>query len=1157
MKRFMRLISLIGILAMCFFSAAGEEMPKPNYDNSLIFSITHYFLNETPTELQYIIDQYGNGIYAPLFFSKFENVYMDWSINPASGSSGIPAFKSQVDKIVAFAKTYKVGVHITLNYGLSRNVNNYKTAKQQDIRNAQWYNDNNISSLAQMGRTSASQAAEMSPLQDLDHTGLDAEARPGRSEASAPTSAINEYVFTTFSRYARKLRAHAEAAMSASFLYLKQVQTANPGVTIIVSAPGEAELNFKRINDTSSLQEFFCDYSPFTVLEFRDWIKHEGMYAVGGKYAGQGYSAGGARYQGASGLANFNADFKTAFTSWDLKYYNWSLSDAVDVNYSDATDPDPRKISVAQYVYDGMKPTSGAGFINGGFDPPRVMKQKGADVFYDLWARFREIVVYNYAKDVATLLRASGFPSKQFYTHQIPGDYLFGTRPNDPLIPQLNPRYYAGAAPLWTAYVHPDVGMGVTLYDVNLGGWIARTTKYGITGAAVTSSNWAALEYNPEVIPAGIPATLSSAAAIYDEMIRLYQGNPHVISFFKWKGDSYAYRDTNRGAALSQFFSAIKDKGRKQLPFMYTPKTVESFAGAYNATTYLVDLTWSSKIWSDLTHTWSNWGDFKEFAIYRGYTPGFVANSSSLATRTTAAKYTDYGFLRGTTVYYKIIAINKNDQVGPAATVSVVVPTGSVQPILSVSRGKLTFGALAGGSNPAAQKFIIANTGTGALMWDVQTSVPWLAASPASGFNGAEIAVTANISGLSAGSYNGTLTISATGALDSPKTISVNLFIKNANQNAAPFGEFATPESGASVCSNIPVTGWALDDLGVQSVKIYRDPLPAEGKNLIFIGDASFVEGARPDVENAFPDYPANYKAGWGYMMLTNFLPNNGNGVFKFYAIAADITGKQATLGTKTITVDNASAARPFGTIETPDQGGAANGAAFRNWGWALTPPPAMIPINGSTISVFVDGLNIGHPHYNFYREDVAALFPNYLNKNGAFGYFDIDATRYNDGVHTLSWVVSDNSGNTDGIGSRYFTILNNISSRKDTQQRHTAPPSLYLPGALSSVPEQTRAINRKIEETETFSIQLNGPWEMAFMTSDNGRRSHPLPVGSTFDSQKGVFYWSPGPGFTGRYVFEFVRRNPVTRLYERCRAIVDISPRFSLKPAKTIHKEN
>jgi len=244
--------------------------------------------------------------------------------------------------------------------------------------------------------------------------------------------------------------------------------------------------------------------------------------------------------------------------------------------------------------------------------------------------------------------------------------------------------------------------------------------------------------------------------------------------------------------------------------------------------------------------------------------------------------------------------------------------------------------------------------------------------------------------------------------------------------NQLPFGSFDTPVNNATVRSSIAVTGWALDDGGVDSVKLYRQ----QGSNLIYIGDAAFIEGARPDVAAAYPNYPNNNRAGWGYMLLTNFFPNNGNGTYKLHAVAIDGNGQKTTLGIKTIYCDNAHAVKPFGAIDTPGQGATISGTNYRIQGWTLTPQPNMIPINGSTIDVRIDGVNIGHPTYNIYRSDIASLFPGYANSNGALAYLDIDTTDYNNGVHTIEWRVRDNAGNIDGVGSRYFTIDNGSSGK-------------------------------------------------------------------------------------------------------------------------------
>ena len=366
-----------------------------------------------------------------------------------------------------------------------------------------------------------------------------------------------------------------------------------------------------------------------------------------------------------------------------------------------------------------------------------------------------------------------------------------------------------------------------------------------------------------------------------------------------------------------------------------------------------------------------------------------------------------------------------------------------------------------------------------------------------------------------------------------------------------PFGYFETPIHGSTVYSSIPVTGWALDDTGIDSVKIYR----AQGNTLIYIGDSVLVEGARPDVAGAYPGYPNNTRAGWGYMMLTNFLPGGGNGTFVIHAIATDRVGKTTTLGTKSIHCDNANAVKPFGAIDTPTQGGTASGGSFINWGWVLTPQPNSIPTDGSTIKVFVDGVKVSHPTYNIYRADIAGLFPGYANSNGSAGYFYLDTTAYDNGLHTIQWAATDDASNTDGIGSRYFTIQNTVDNAKmsllnshrllDNKRLSSTPVDYpesvtikkgYHPDADQEIiySDDEGMITIKIKELERIEINLNhSRFEVeedcldnsklytGYRMADNQLRS--LPIGSTLDSKRGIFYWQPGPGFLGRYNFVFL----------------------------------
>ena len=306
---------------------------------------------------------------------------------------------------------------------------------------------------------------------------------------------------------------------------------------------------------------------------------------------------------------------------------------------------------------------------------------------------------------------------------------------------------------------------------------------------------------------------------------------------------------------------------------------------------------------------------------------------------------------------------------------------------------------------------------------------------------------------------------------------------------APPFGQVDTPSQGAGgVQGAIGVTGWALDDMGVASVKIYRNCLGFDiqanclmklGINMVFVGDAAFVPGARPDVEAGYPNFPNANMAGWGYLLLTNMLPHvpnqagfGGQGPLTLYAIATDTQGTQTLLGRSpgnnsptSFSMSNDTLAKPFGSIDTPQQGG-ATGGYYANFGWVLTPDTnttagagdIIVPLNGSTMTVYIDGVPVGNVGYNqcrgsvgnpvpagaFCNDDVANLFGNptpqapgttrtsnptrFRNLDsgrGPIGAFVINTSGYSNGPHSIAWGVSDSAGRTEGIGSRNFVITN------------------------------------------------------------------------------------------------------------------------------------
>jgi hypothetical protein len=341
------------------------------------------------------------------------------------------------------------------------------------------------------------------------------------------------------------------------------------------------------------------------------------------------------------------------------------------------------------------------------------------------------------------------------------------------------------------------------------------------------------------------------------------------------------------------------------------------------------------------------------------------------------------------------------------------------------------------------------------------------------------------------------------------------------------------------------------------------------------------VEGARPDVEAGYPTYPMNYKAGWGYMLLTNFLPNQGNGTYKLYAIVTDKEGNVFTLGSKTITCSNATAVKPFGTIDTPAQGGDASGNPYLNFGWVLTPLPKTVPTDGSTISVYVDSVPVGNlataPNvYNQYRVDVATNFPGLNNTSGPVGAYFLDTTAYENGVHTIYWIAYDDDGAGDGIGSRYFNIVNTGASPKPSWASDlraelgisnagdlASVPASRLPVSLTTgldlkaqprellpdasgvcrveIPELGRVVIDLGEQNETSAVKPVRARYAGFLVVGDALR--PLPIGSTLDRRTGRFSWMPGPGFVGTYDLAFVGRGDAGPLCS-FRVRVEIKPK-------------
>lgn len=460
---------------------------------------------------------------------------------------------------------------------------------------------------------------------------------------------------------------------------------------------------------------------------------------------------------------------------------------------------------------------------------------------------------------------------------------------------------------------------------------------------------------------------------------------------------------------------------------------------------------------------------------------------------------------------------------------------------------------------------------TGAsVAWTASANQPWVEITGGSGTGSGQFTVSViNPSDVIGSSSNLSATITlAAPSIGATSAVTVTLRLKPAGTSDLPFGSFDTPVSGSTAVSgSFAVTGWALDDIGINRVEIWRDraagettpvftgPGPANGR--IYIADGFFVSGARPDVAAAHSDHPFHTRAGWGYLLLSYGLHNQGNGPFTLYAFAYDVEGNIVTLGSKSITVSNNTATRPFGSIDTPTYGQTVSGSFF-NFGWALTPnaTPSCTITNGN-VYMSIDSGTLAPVSYGDNRTDIAAAFPGFSNGGGAGGNFLLNTSTLTNGTHQIGWYVVDSCNRAEGVGSRFFNVLNSGSSTVPLTAAagQAAVDSSLARTVVDAEPVRVRRLNGDwtvveansrgvrvvaIDEGDRVEIELPRMDNATYAGADlSGGARGGLPIGSSLDAATGTFYWQPAAGFLGGFDLEFVATTARERRTSYVRVVV------------------
>ncbi len=373
-----------------------------------------------------------------------------------------------------------------------------------------------------------------------------------------------DHLVPTPSRYCKLVRDYLFARDRTKARELHEVMTEFPGVIMVVNGVIEEELAIAAASMKGPDAEgYLADYSPFAVTEFRDWLRHTGLYdADTGACAGQGapeaivgpfavikgkkrspfyddpnpgYAYGGGK--------SFNDSFGTFFTTWKLRY--WDLEAFPEPITDQNFDPSPQ---------------SGRGFVEGGFDPPRL---RNKSAWWSAWSwenddhgkkfppgypqkaayGFRQVLVANFVRDTFDEFAKEGLSRELMFAHQIPGERMGG-------------RALSSASTIWSGWLPKSGTVGVTQFG--------RVDPAQITPLA---PRWGIFEWHP------LPNSKPDEQKLYDtatrDLLAYYNSGCCALFAGWWLNDLKANArtifpldDSNFARAIHDFLAARPDEPR-------------------------------------------------------------------------------------------------------------------------------------------------------------------------------------------------------------------------------------------------------------------------------------------------------------------------------------------------------------------------------------------------------------------------------------------------------------------------------------------------------------------------------------------------------------------------------------------------------------------
>lgn len=134
----------------------------------------------------------------------------------------------------------------------------------------------------------------------------------------------------------------------------------------------------------------------------------------------------------------------------------------------------------------------------------------------------------------------------------------------------------------------------------------------------------------------------------------------------------------------------------------------------------------------------------------------------------------------------------------------------SAPPHISLSSTQLNFASTPGGA-PSSQTVSVANSGGGSLPFTAQSNSTWLFVSPGTGAAPAALTITADPGSMAAGTYNGAVSVSSSGAVNTPQSIAGTLVISAPTLSVSPS---TLAFSGSIGAANPPAQSIAVANSG-------------------------------------------------------------------------------------------------------------------------------------------------------------------------------------------------------------------------------------------------------------------------------------------------------------------------------------------------------